>query len=228
MSRTNNGKESDGHFKDRSGRGETYDNRNVSPRTHRDREFERGPDSSDGRDARGSIDNRQDHSTTRWGDAPGDYQRRQERPTSVNSRGPPRRDDPHSYMEDDEEAEETTGTEPVEVESTDEDEDDDDDMFATLGVSGPAVSLASTGEEDILAAFMDDDEESQEAEVEEESKSPEPVAQPGAMDAYRMVLDTVWVDGILDPGEVNLLARKREDLGISFEEHLAIVRDMLG
>ena len=48
------------------------------------------------------------------------------------------------------------------------------------------------------------------------------------MDAYRMVLDTVWVDGILDPGEVNLLARKREDLGISFEEHLAIVRDMLG
>ncbi len=133
-----------------------------------------------------------------------------------------------AFMEDDEEAEETTGTEPVEVESTDEDEDDDDDMFATLGVSGPAVSLASTGEEDILAAFMDDDEESQEAEVEEESKSPEPAAQPGAMDAYRMVLDTVWVDGILDPGEVNLLARKREDLGISFEEHLAIVRDMLG
>ena len=43
-----------------------------------------------------------------------------------------------------------------------------------------------------------------------------------------MVLETVWVDGVLDPGEVNLLARKREDLGISFEEHLTIVRDMLG
>ena len=133
-----------------------------------------------------------------------------------------------AFMEDDEEAEETAGSEPVKVESTDE-EDDDDDMFATLGVSGPAVSLASSGEEDILAAFMDDDdEESSESEVEEESKSPEPAAQPDAMDAYRMVLDTVWVDGILDPGEVNLLARKREDLGISFEEHLAIVRDMLG
>jgi len=132
-----------------------------------------------------------------------------------------------AFMEDDEEAEETTGSEPVEVESPDEDEDDDD-MFATLGVSGPAVSLASTGEEDILAAFMDDDDEkSQEPEVEEESKTPEPAAQPDAMDAYRMVLETVWVDGILDPGEVNLLARKREDLGISFEEHLALLREML-
>ena len=132
-----------------------------------------------------------------------------------------------AFMEDDEEAEETTGTEPVEVESQDE-EDDDEDMFATLGVSGPAVSLASSGEEDILAAFMDDeDEDSQEPEVEEESESPEPAAQPDAMDAYRMVLETVWVDGILDPGEVNLLARKREDLGISFEEHLALLREML-
>ena len=132
-----------------------------------------------------------------------------------------------AFMDDEEEAEEAAESEPVEVGSSDE-EEDDEDMFATLGVSGPAVSLASTGEEDILAAFMDEEEESQETEVEEESKSPEPAAQPGAMDAYRMVLDTVWVDGILDPGEVNLLARKREDLGISFEEHLAIVRDMLG
>ena len=132
-----------------------------------------------------------------------------------------------AFMEDDEEAEEAAESEPVEVESPDE-ENDDDDMFATLGVSGPAVSLASSGEEDILAAFMDDDdEESQEPEVEEESKSPEPAAQPDAMDAYRMVLETVWVDGILDPGEVNLLARKREDLGISFEEHLALLREML-
>ena len=125
------------------------------------------------------------------------------------------------------EAEEAAESETVEVESSNE-EEDDEDMFATLGVSGPAVSLASSGEGDILAAFMDDDdEESQEPEVEEESKTPEPAAQPDAMDAYRMVLETVWVDGILDPGEVNLLARKREDLGISFEEHLALLREML-
>jgi hypothetical protein len=77
---------------------------------------------------------------------------------------------------------------------------------------------------------MDDDEddEPQEPEAEEETKPTESAAQPDAKDAYRMVLETVWVDGILDPGEVNLLARKREDLGISFEEHLDLVRDMLG
>ena len=127
-----------------------------------------------------------------------------------------------AFMEDDGEDEDTTES----VES--EEDEEDEDMFATLGVAGPAVSLASSGEEDILAAFMDEEEdESQEPEVEEESK-PDEAAQPDAMEAYRMVLDTVWVDGILDPGEVNLLARKREDLGISFEEHLALVRDMLG
>ena len=111
-----------------------------------------------------------------------------------------------------------------------EDDDDDDDVFATLGVTGPSVALSSTGENDILAAFMDDDdeEESEHTEEAEEPTQTEPPSQPDAKDAYRMVLETVWVDGILDPGEVNLLARKREDLGISFEEHLSIVRSMLG
>ena len=132
-----------------------------------------------------------------------------------------------AFMEEDGEAEEEAGSEPVEIEP--EEGDEDEDMFATLGVAGPSVSLASSGEEDILATFMDDEEELEESEIEEEESKPtESAAQPDAMEAYRMVLDTVWVDGILDPGEVNLLARKREDLGISFEEHLAIVRDMLG
>ena len=131
-----------------------------------------------------------------------------------------------AFMEEDGVDEDTTESGSVEL--APEDEEEDEDMFATLGVAGPSVSLASSGEEDILAAFMDDEEESEDPEVEEESNPPETAAQPDAMEAYRMVLDTVWVDGILDPGEVNLLARKREDLGISFEEHLAIVRDMLG
>ena len=78
---------------------------------------------------------------------------------------------------------------------------------------------------------MEDEEGEQEEQREspqaEEPPSETPV-QPEAKEAYRMVLETVWVDGVLDPGEVNLLARKREDLGISFEEHLTIVRDMLG
>ena len=129
---------------------------------------------------------------------------------------------------DDEDDTEAVESAPQEVVHSEE-EDDDEDMFATLGVSGPAVALSSTGENDILSAFMDEEEdEPQEPDVEEETKPTESAAQPDAKAAYRMVLETVWVDGILDPGEVNLLARKREDLGISFEEHLDLVRDMLG
>ena len=132
-----------------------------------------------------------------------------------------------AFMDDEDEVE-SVDPAPHEVVHSEEGEDDDD-MFATLGVAGPSVALSSNSENDILSAFMDDEEdEPQESEVDEESKSTESTAQPDAKDAYRMVLETVWVDGILDPGEVNLLARKREDLGISFEEHLAIVRDMLG
>ena len=131
-----------------------------------------------------------------------------------------------AFMEDDEE--EAMEATPI-VES--EQEEDDDDVFATLGVAGPSVALASSGQDDILAAFMDDEDEPEEEnsddEVEDEP-APQAPAQPDAKEAYKMVLETVWVDGVLDPGEVNLLARKREDLGITFEEHLAIVREMLG
>ena len=106
-------------------------------------------------------------------------------------------------------------------------EEDDDDVFATLGVAGPSVALASAGENDILSAFMDEEDEEPDEPEEEPEPSESTPAQPDAKDAYRMVLETVWVDGVLDPGEVSLLARKREDLGISFEEHLALVREML-
>ncbi len=134
-----------------------------------------------------------------------------------------------AFMDDGDDDDEEVGieTKVEHIELSDEEEDDDDDLFATLGVAGPAVALSPSGEEDILSAFMDDEEEET---GESEVTSPEPSAKPkaGAKESYRMVLETVWVDGILDPGEVNLLARKREDLGISFEEHLDLVRDMLG
>ncbi len=131
-----------------------------------------------------------------------------------------------AFMDDEDDDDEEIETKVEHIELSDEEEDDDDDLFATLGVAGPAVALSSSGDEDILSAFMDEEEESSEP----EATSPEPSAKPqtGAKESYRMVLETVWVDGILDPGEVNLLARKREDLGISFEEHLDLVRDMLG
>ena len=131
-----------------------------------------------------------------------------------------------AFMEDDEE--EAMEATPI-VES--EQEEDDDDVFATLGVAGPSVALASSGQDDILAAFMDDEDEPEEENTDDEVEdepTPQAPAQPDAKEAYKMVLETVWVDGVLDPGEVNLLARKREDLGITFEEHLAIVREMLG
>ena len=133
-----------------------------------------------------------------------------------------------AFMEDDEE--EVMDATPV-VESEHEDDDEDEDVFATLGVAGPSVALASSGQDDILAAFMDDEDEPEEEHSEDEVEdepAPQAPVQPEAKEAYKMVLETVWVDGVLDPGEVNLLARKREDLGITFEEHLAIVREMLG
>ena len=44
---------------------------------------------------------------------------------------------------------------------------------------------------------------------------------------YSLLLETVWVDDILDPSEVELLARKRKELGISFTRHLEMVRRII-
>ena len=133
---------------------------------------------------------------------------------------------------DDEDEDEPADSAPVVIEHQDEDDDDDDDdLYAALGVAGPSVALASSGEDDILAAFMDDEDEEDEEEANEdtaEAQEPSSTPQNDGIEAYRMVLETVWVDGILDPGEVHLLAKRREALGISFEEHLELVREMLG
>ena len=147
-----------------------------------------------------------------------------ETPTSADNSS----DGLEAFMDDDEDDDMPTESVPVEEENPED--DDEDDLFATLGVAGPSVALSTSEDEDILAAFMDDDE------VEEETNDEEPIPEPetpaesqdDAIEAYRMVLETVWVDGILDPGEVHLLAKRREDLGISFEKHLEMVREMLG
>ena len=134
-------------------------------------------------------------------------------------------DDLEAFMDDDED-DTSTESAPTDIEYHEE-EEDEDDLFATLGVGGPSVSLVSSAEEDILAAFMDDEEEVLE-EVEGLTENTPATAKPDAKEAYRMVLETVWVDGILDPGEVHLLAKRRSELDISFEEHLDLVREMLG
>ncbi len=128
-------------------------------------------------------------------------------------------------------------SEPVDAEvveiGIEEEIDDDEDPFSALGISGPAVALDAGPTDDPLSALMDDDEEDEEDEdgpeesVEAES-TPDGSGGVDAKEAYRMVLETVWVDGVLDPAEVNLLARRRKELNLSFEEHLSMVRDLLG
>ena len=101
--------------------------------------------------------------------------------------------------------------------------------------------------DDLLAAFEEDDDDFEEPllgfgdesapeEVVigfEEDSAPEPAQAStpqtsSAESTYRLLLETVWVDDILDPSEVELLARKRGELGISFEHHLSLVRDIIG
>ena len=89
---------------------------------------------------------------------------------------------------------------------------------------------------DPLDAFADDDEDEDDIATilsfEEEgapvpSKSA-PTPENSSESTYRLLLETVWVDDILDPSEVELLARKRGELGVSFERHLQLVRDIIG
>ena len=133
----------------------------------------------------------------------------------------------------DEEDDEDPVAEPVQEEV---EEEDDEDPFAALGVGGPAVALSTLDEDDPLAALMDDEDDEEDEEDEEDEVEDEPAVEEeentsseiDAKAAYLMVLETVWVDGVLDPGEVSLLARRRKELDLSFEEHLALVRKMLG
>ena len=43
-----------------------------------------------------------------------------------------------------------------------------------------------------------------------------------------LLLQTVGVDGILDPAEVRLLSKKRAELNITFERHLELVEELIG
>ncbi len=133
-----------------------------------------------------------------------------------------------AFVDDEEEESEEFTTTVVDMSVEDDDEDDGDDPFAALGVGGPSIALATDGGDDLLSAFMDDEEAEDDDDNQVEIQTTEENASMDAKDAYRMVLETVWVDGVLDPGEVSLLARRRQNLGISFVEHLDLVREMLG
>ena len=108
-----------------------------------------------------------------------------------------------------------------------EDDDEDVDPFSLLG-EAPAGNVAQSADpsHELLEAFMDDDDEleSEEDEVQKETTT----GSEDKIEVYKMLLETVWVDDILDPAEVSMLSRKREELEISFETHLELVREMLG
>jgi len=128
-------------------------------------------------------------------------------------------------------------------------EEEDIDPFAeleigshkTVGQSADPLA-AFTDEDDPLAAFEEDNVfssfEEEDTPVEDivisfdeesvpdlENKST-PVANK-AESTYKLLLETVWVDDILDPSEVELLSRKRRELGLTFERHLQLVRDII-
>ena len=117
---------------------------------------------------------------------------------------------------DDEEEETLTFNAPENL-----DDEDDVDPFELIGESSPLVdgeeeSIASDALDALLADEDDDsDEEAQSANGGDK------------VDAYRLLLETVWVDNILDPAEVALLLRKREALEIDFATHLQMVRDII-
>ena len=116
-------------------------------------------------------------------------------------------------------------------------EEDDVDPFEELGASRPAsINQEDPMVSDALAELMDDEdeEETEEAvveEAEEEYQEEEAVVEdkPKAdpEELYRFLLEGVWVDDVLDPAEVTLMAKKRRELNISFETHLKILREVL-
>ena len=128
-------------------------------------------------------------------------------------------------------------------------EEEDIDPFAELEVGShktvgqSADPLAAfTDEDDPLAAFEEDNVfssfEEEDTPVEDivisfdEESVPDldnksaPLANK-AESTYKLLLETVWVDDILDPSEVELLSRKRRELGLTFERHLQLVRDII-
>ena len=139
---------------------------------------------------------------------------------------------------------------PFETSDLPPEDEDEIDPFAELEIGtktsykagNDALSVFEDGD-DPLAAFSDDDPlssltEDEENVVEEtvisfiDNDVPELIngaAEKNPSEStYKLLLETVWVDDILDPSEVELLARKRKELGLTFERHLQLVRDIIG
>ena len=99
-------------------------------------------------------------------------------------------------------------------------EDDDDDPLSAFSEEEDALSdFADNNDEEVVSFDEKDVPDLKNGSA--SSKNP-------AESTYKLLLETVWVDDILDPSEVKLLARKRGELGLSFERHLQLVREIIG
>jgi len=100
-------------------------------------------------------------------------------------------------------------------------DDDDVDPFELIGESStPDGSEEDSFANDTLEALLSDEKNDPGEETPD-------VNDGDKVDAYRLLLETVWVDNILDPAEVALLLRKREALEIDFTTHLQMVQDII-
>ena len=131
---------------------------------------------------------------------------------------------------------------PFDTEEIQQEEEEEIDPFEELQIGSRPSSqndVSASGkfdaQDDLLAAFSDDEEDEMEEVVLsfEEANVPAietaaPTTNKSSEATYKLLLETVWVDDILDPSEVELLARKRGELGLSFERHLQLVRDIIG
>ena len=119
-------------------------------------------------------------------------------------------------------------------ESIDSETHDDVDPFEELGIG--SRSTTSTNEKDASRGYdafselMNDEPEDDDHDeiIDSVGSNISEEGHSKSESIYVMLLQTVWVDGILDPAEVRLLSKKRAELNISFERHLELVDELIG
>ena len=118
--------------------------------------------------------------------------------------------------------------------SIDSETHDDVDPFEELGIG--SRSITSTNEKDVsngydaFSELMNDEPEDDDHDeiIDSMSSNIPEEGHSKSESIYVMLLQTVWVDGILDPAEVRLLSKKRAELDITFERHLELVEELIG
>ncbi len=115
-----------------------------------------------------------------------------------------------------------------------DDDEEEEDMVdsggfptETIDSDGEPTSSESDDESEAESEAESDDDDSDSSDSTEQEQESESTHAVSPLAAYEMLMSTCWVDGILDPAEAKLLARKRDELSISFEDHLTLLREML-